>query len=235
MKTAEFSGALFEENPNIPLEHTPGISKAPNERNSFINCWLGVWGMLHLEIIPFSKWLVTMVIVSPLTGATFPFQMAFLWLINGGDPNYLQVLGWSSKQGSVGKFLELCFGIFRRKLTEPKESIHWQKTFVPDVPFVGFVVFFGTHGMYGNDVAYHTWWFFVYHTWILWILKTRFFPSDVETLGTVWPTTGWFLSGSGAEPYGREKSFAKNCWKNIIAHQTFQVAKTEESSPISCM
>ena len=27
------------ENPNIPLEHTPGIPKAPNGRNSFINCW----------------------------------------------------------------------------------------------------------------------------------------------------------------------------------------------------
>ena len=26
-----------------------------------------------------------------------PFQMAFFWLINGGDPNHLQVLGWSSK------------------------------------------------------------------------------------------------------------------------------------------
>ena len=37
----------FEENPNIPLEHTPGIPKARNERNSFINCWLGVWGMLQ--------------------------------------------------------------------------------------------------------------------------------------------------------------------------------------------
>ena len=34
-------------NPNIPLEHTPDIPKPPNERNSFINCWLGVWGMLQ--------------------------------------------------------------------------------------------------------------------------------------------------------------------------------------------
>ena len=30
------------------------------------------------RIIPFSKWLINMVIVSPLTGATFPFQMAEL-------------------------------------------------------------------------------------------------------------------------------------------------------------
>ena len=41
------------------------------------------------RIIPVSKWLVTMVIVSPLSRATFPFQMAFSWLTNGGDPNYL--------------------------------------------------------------------------------------------------------------------------------------------------
>ena len=39
-----------------------------------------------------------MVIVSPLRIELFPLQMALLWLINGGDPNYLkQVLGWSSK------------------------------------------------------------------------------------------------------------------------------------------
>ena len=29
------------------MEHTPGIPKPPNERNSFINCWLGVWGMFQ--------------------------------------------------------------------------------------------------------------------------------------------------------------------------------------------
>ena len=44
-------------------------------------------------------WLITMVIVCPLSSRVvgpLPF-MAFWWLINGGDPNYLQVLGWSSK------------------------------------------------------------------------------------------------------------------------------------------
>ena len=41
------------------------------------------------RIIPFSKWLVTMVIVSPLNGGNFPFQMGVLWLINRGDPNHL--------------------------------------------------------------------------------------------------------------------------------------------------
>ena len=37
------------------------------------------------------KWLITMVIVSPIRiGLWDPFQMAFLWLvINGGDPNHL--------------------------------------------------------------------------------------------------------------------------------------------------
>ena len=29
------------------MEHTPGIPKPPNERNSFINRWLGVWGMFQ--------------------------------------------------------------------------------------------------------------------------------------------------------------------------------------------
>ncbi len=36
------------------------------------------------------KWLITMVIVSPLFLRLWdPFQMAFSWLINGGDPNHL--------------------------------------------------------------------------------------------------------------------------------------------------
>ena len=29
------------------MEHTPGIPKPPNERNAFINRWLGVWGMFQ--------------------------------------------------------------------------------------------------------------------------------------------------------------------------------------------
>ena len=37
------------------------------------------------------KWLITMVIVTPLRIGLFPFQMAFSWLINGGDPNYLLI------------------------------------------------------------------------------------------------------------------------------------------------
>ena len=36
-------------NPIYPwsIPQTPDIPKPPNERNSFINCWLGVWGMLQ--------------------------------------------------------------------------------------------------------------------------------------------------------------------------------------------
>ena len=45
---------------------------------------------LPLEDHPMtSKSLATMVIVSPITGATFSFQMAFSCLIHGDDPNYL--------------------------------------------------------------------------------------------------------------------------------------------------
>ena len=43
----------FKGKPNIPLEHTPDIPKPPNERNSFINCWLGVWGMLQGSVAKF--------------------------------------------------------------------------------------------------------------------------------------------------------------------------------------
>ena len=40
-----------------------------------------------------------MVIVSPLTGVIPLINGRTSWLINRGDPNHLQVLGWSSKQG----------------------------------------------------------------------------------------------------------------------------------------
>ena len=46
------------------------------------------------RIIPCSKWLVIMVILSPLTGVVGPLPNGrTLWLINGGDPNYLRYLG----------------------------------------------------------------------------------------------------------------------------------------------
>ena len=50
------------------------------------------------RIIPVSKWLITMVIVRPLNGVMGPLiNGRTLWLVNRGDPNHLQVLGWSSK------------------------------------------------------------------------------------------------------------------------------------------
>ena len=46
------------------------------------------------RIIPFSKWLITMVIVRPLAGVNhFPSKWPWTWLINGRDPNYLRYLG----------------------------------------------------------------------------------------------------------------------------------------------
>ena len=55
-----------------------------------------VLGKNHLgstwRIIPFSKWLITMVSFRPLTSLTgvVPFSNGRTsWLINGGDPNYL--------------------------------------------------------------------------------------------------------------------------------------------------
>ena len=54
---------------------------------------------LYLEDHPMScKWLITMVIVSPLNGVMGPLPNGrILWLINRGDPNHLRVMGWSSK------------------------------------------------------------------------------------------------------------------------------------------
>ena len=50
---------------------------------------------LYLEDHPMTcKWLVTKANFRPLRiGLWDPFHMAFLCLIHGGDPNYLQVLG----------------------------------------------------------------------------------------------------------------------------------------------
>ena len=38
------------------------------------------------KIIPVSKWFISMVRFCPLRIRLFPLQLAFLWLINGGDP-----------------------------------------------------------------------------------------------------------------------------------------------------
>ena len=51
-------------------------------------------GDLTWRIIPLSKWLITMVIVSPLNGVVGPLTNGRTsWLINGGDPNHLRYLG----------------------------------------------------------------------------------------------------------------------------------------------
>ena len=49
-----FSGCIYiytydmiQEDPNIPLEHTPAVPKPPNEGKSFINCLFWVWGMFQ--------------------------------------------------------------------------------------------------------------------------------------------------------------------------------------------
>ena len=78
----------FRPKKNLPetnSEFTPG------------NGWFGIRGSFPFGALPphlkvhsrTCKWLITMVIVSPLRIGLFPFQMALFWLINGGDPNYL--------------------------------------------------------------------------------------------------------------------------------------------------
>ena len=49
------------------------------------------------RIIPVSKWLITMVSFRPLSRFIPLPNGRTPWLVNGGDPNHLQVLGWSSK------------------------------------------------------------------------------------------------------------------------------------------
>ena len=75
---------------------------------------MGNWGLFHpyrwsygsygpllitgtWRIIPVSKWLITMVIVSPLSTVVPLPNGRTSWLIIGGDPNHLQYLGWCSK------------------------------------------------------------------------------------------------------------------------------------------
>ena len=64
---------------------------------------LGVYNFLlhamqwvHPVIPGWSKWLITMVSFLPLSRVV-PLPNGHSWLINGGDPNHLQVLGWTSK------------------------------------------------------------------------------------------------------------------------------------------
>ena len=60
------------------------------------------------------KWLITMAIVSPLRiGLWDPFQMAFLWLMNGGDPNHFK----------TGMILQVYTGVSKNKGT-PKWMVY---------------------------------------------------------------------------------------------------------------
>ena len=42
-----------------------------------------------------------MVIVSPLRIGLFPFQMAFSWIIHGGDPNHVKLTGMILQVGRL--------------------------------------------------------------------------------------------------------------------------------------
>ena len=58
-----------------------------------IRCTLNMVYKHAWRIIPFSRWLITMVRFRPLTGVPPPSKWPFTsWLINGGDPNHLHSL-----------------------------------------------------------------------------------------------------------------------------------------------
>ena len=74
-------------------------------------------------IIPVSKWLITMVIVSPLTGVVGPlpsYQLLKMpskktkWLINGHDPNHLRFVLGSHPPSSC--HLQGVQGVFRSEV-----------------------------------------------------------------------------------------------------------------------
>ena len=75
-----------------------------------------------------------MVIVSPQRIGLFPFQVAFSSLINGGDSNHLQVMGWSSKyptkakgnggQGTCRAHLLLRWWQEHLEASNPRDSCH---------------------------------------------------------------------------------------------------------------
>ena len=73
--------------------------------------WRITLGLGSMVTIPWlgSVVYLPMVIVVVSEMGSFPFQMAVSWLFNAGDPNYLQVLGWSSTCPFWGKIL--CFSL----------------------------------------------------------------------------------------------------------------------------
>ena len=59
------------------------------------------------------------------TGVTWGFQMAFSWLINGGDPNHLLTGRWSSKHTNLGIFVPLtCLDLYSWGLTGAPSQSH---------------------------------------------------------------------------------------------------------------
>ena len=79
------------QNWNLTLQRSPGPLWIDMEGFRYLPTW---------KIILGSKCFITMVCLSPLRiGLWDPFQMAKIpWLINGGDPNHLHPLGWSSSR-----------------------------------------------------------------------------------------------------------------------------------------
>ena len=81
----------------------------PGDKSSGGNTW---------RIIPFSKWLITMVIVRPLTGVNhFPSKWPWTWLVNRGDPNYLRYLGGIILQVTL-RYLMVRNSTFNRQVAE---------------------------------------------------------------------------------------------------------------------
>ena len=66
-----------------------------------------------------------MVIVSPLRIWAFPFQIAFSWLINGGDPNHL--LTGMSLQVPAGTFESMIFNDFPKPKVKYVSSLELPK------------------------------------------------------------------------------------------------------------
>ena len=72
------------------------------------------------------KWLITMVIVSPLTGVVGPLPNGrTLWLINGGDPNYLLSGIPSSKYGTLGKKTHIIPWVVPLPSNSGNEGLGW--------------------------------------------------------------------------------------------------------------
>ena len=67
------------------------VEGKPQENEQKIHLSLSMLGGSSHDL---DTWLITMVIVSPLRIRVVPLPNGrTLWLVNGGDPNHLQVMG----------------------------------------------------------------------------------------------------------------------------------------------